>query len=215
MPVDERISEVPAATAIAGADLIAVVQSGATKKAAASLLKETMAGLKSFFVPATAIRPSASGGCQAIDIAATSANHPDRAVLWFDKDAVEYAQFAVIMPKNWDEGTITARFAWVHKATTTNFGVKWGAQAVAVSDGDSIDAAYGTAQEVGDTGGATDVHYVSAATSAITIAGTPQAEDMVHFRVYRLATDGADTLAVDAGLEGVKIYYTTNTIDEA
>ncbi len=171
--------------------------------------------LRSFLVPATAIRPSATGGCQAIDIAATSANNPDRAVLWFDATTAEYGQFAVAMPKNWDEGTITAKFYWVHKATTTNFGTKWGIQAVATSDGDSIDAAYGTAQEVADTGGVTDVLYVSAATSAVTIAGTPAAEDAVHFRVYRLPTDAADTLAVDAGLKFVKVYYTINSLDEA
>jgi len=214
---DSKISALTAVSLpIVDTDVGTLVRSGGNYKYDHSALKTFIGtATKSFLVPAAAIRPSATGGCQAIDIAATSANHPDRAVLWFDATTAEYAQFAAVMPKNWNRGTVTAKFTWVHKATTTNFGVKWGIQAVAVSDGDTIDVAFGTAQEVADTGGTTDTQYVTAATSAMTIAGTPAAEDVVFFRVYRLPSDALDTLAVDAGLEFVKIYYTTTTTDEA
>jgi hypothetical protein len=171
--------------------------------------------LRSFFVPAAAIRPSVSGGCAALALIATSANQPDISSLDFDATTAEYAQFWVQMPKNWNEGTVQAAFVWSHASTTTNFGVKWGCQAVAISDGDAIAAAYGTAQEIADTGGATNTVYVSAKTPAITIAGSPQPEDWVAFRVYRLPSDSLDTLAVDARLMGVKVYYSTNTTDEA
>lgn len=171
--------------------------------------------LKSFFVPARAAAPSSSGGPGGPNLVATSANHPDVASLDFDATTAEYAQFWVQMPKNWDEGTLQVAFLWSHASTTTNFGVKWGVQAVAISDGDSIDAAYGTAQEVADTGGATNVLYVSAKTSAMTVAGTPAAEDLVAFRVYRAPADAADTMAIDARLMGIKVYYTTNSLDEA
>lgn len=188
---------------------------GADKEVDADLFKEFIGtATKSFFVPGTAIRPSASGGAGAVTVTATSSNHPDVAGPPFDASSIEYAQFAVAMPKNWNEGTITAKFYWTHPSTSTNFGVRWGIQAVAISDDDTIDAAYGTAQEVTDTGGTTYDLYITAATSAITIAGTPQAEDMVHFRIYRDPTHAADTMAVDAIPVGVKVYYSTNTTDE-
>lgn len=179
------------------------------------LRKYTNAGIRSFPILAQAMSPSVVGGCAALARIATSANHPDIASLDFDATTQEFAQFACTMPKDWDRGTITATFKWSHSATTINFGVKWGIQAVAVGDGDSIDAAYGTAQEVADTGGATNVKYWTQATSALTVAGSPQAEDTIYFRFYRLPSDSADNLAVDARLEEVKIYYTTNAADEA
>ena len=210
-----KISALPVATSIGVADLLPIVQSGETRQATGEMVK-TLVGsvLRSFFIPAAAIRPSASSGCASIALATTSSNRPDVSSLDFDASTQEFAQFWIRMPKSWDEGTITASFMWSHAATTTNFGVTWGLQAVAVSDGDSMDTAYGTAQEVSDTGGTTNTLYKSAKTSAITIAGTPQAEDFIAFRVYRLPTDTNDTLAVDARLMGVNIFFSTNTTDE-
>lgn len=170
--------------------------------------------LRSFYIPAAAIRPSYTGGCAALALVATASNQPDISSLDFDSTTAEYAQFWVRMPKSWNEETITASFLWSHGSTTTNFGVRWGLQAVAVSDGDTMAAAYGTAQEVTDTGGTTNTLYTSAKTSAITIAGTPAAEDLVAFRVYRDPANAGDTMAVDARLMGVNVFFTTTTTDE-
>lgn len=133
----------------------------------------------------------------------------------FDAATQEHAQFSVRMPKSWNEGTLTAVFSWSHAATTTNFGVVWGIQAVAVSDGDALDVAFGTGQTVTDAGGTANTEYVTSETPAITIAGGPDAEDRVIFQVYRAAANGSDTLAVDARLHGVTIYYTVNASVDA
>ena len=66
-----------------------------------------------------------------------------------------------------------------------------------------------------DTGGTTDDLFVTSATSAVTIAGTPAAEDLVIFRVYRDVSDANDTMAIDARLHGVKIDVTTDTGNDA
>lgn len=166
-------------------------------------------GRHSIPIMAAGMSPSASGGCAALATTASASNQPDLVTLDFDATTEEYAQFAIPMPKKWDEGTITAKFIWSHAATTTNFGVVWGLQAVAVSDDDTIAAAYGTAQTATDTGGTTNDLYVSPETSAITVAGTPAAEDVVFFRVSRKAADGSDTLAIDARLHSVVLYITT------
>lgn len=212
---DAKISDLSAGTALAGTEVAPFVQSGSTVKITGNQLK-TFVGtaLRSLWIPAAAMRPSSSGGCAALALVATSANQPDISSLDFDATTAEYAQYWVRMPKNWNEGTITAAFYWSHASTTTNFGVRWGVQGVAISDDDTIGVAYGTAQEVTDTGGTTNDLYVSAATSAITIAGTPAAGDMCAFRVYRDPANGADTMAIDARLHGVALFYSTDTTDE-
>lgn len=166
-------------------------------------------------IMAGGMRPSVSGGCAALAAVAGAANQPDLVSLDFDPTSEEYAQFAIPMPKKWNNGTITARFRWSHPSTSTNFGVVWGLQAVAVSDDDTIAVNFGTAQLVTDTGGTTSDLYVSSETSAITVAGTPAAGDTVFFRVYRKAADASDTLAVDARLHGVDVFITTNADTDA
>lgn len=133
----------------------------------------------------------------------------------FDASTEEYAQFHMLAPKNWNEGTMTAKFIWRHAATTTNFGVVWGIQAVALSDGENLDTAFGTAATITDTGGNTSFDYTTAETSAFTVGSTPVEGDWLVFQVYRKAADGSDTLAIDAGLLGVMLYFTTDASNEA
>lgn len=172
-------------------------------------------GKQAIYVAAAAMRPSVTGGCAALAAAATSANQPDLLTLDFDPATDEFAQFGLVMPKKWNAGTMTARFHWVHGATTTNFDVVWGIQALAVGNDDTIDAAYGTAVTVTDTGGTTNDLYTSDETSVMTAAGSPVKEDLVYFRVYRDADAGGDTLAVDAKLIGVTLFVTTDADTDA
>lgn len=172
-------------------------------------------GKHSIPVVAAGMAPSVTGGCAALAAIASAANQPDIVTLNFDATTQEYAQFAVPMPKKWNKSTITAAFLWSHAATTTNFGVAWSLQAVAVSNDDPIAAAFGTAVVVTDTGGTTDDLYRTAETAAITVAGTPADEDTVFFRVSRVVSDGADTMAIDARLHAVVLYITTNAETDA
>jgi hypothetical protein len=137
-----------------------------------------------------------------------STNKWPLATLDFDTTTQEFASFSVRMPKSWNEGSVTFVPAWSHPSTTTSFGVVWGLDAVAKSDGDAGDAAFGTAQTSADTGGTTDAMYQGPESAAITIAGTPASGDLVEFRVHRDPSNGADTLAVDARLHGILLLYT-------
>lgn len=160
-------------------------------------------------ITAGAMAPSASGGCAALATVASAANQPDIVSLDFDATTQEYAQFSIPMPESWDEGTVTFMPIWSHAATTTNFGVVWSLQAVAVSNDDAIAVAYGTAQTSTDTGGTTNDLYIGPESSAITISGTPAAGDSVFFRISRVTGDAADTMSVDARLHGIRLYITT------
>lgn len=166
-------------------------------------------------IMAGSMQPSASGGSGVLTNIATSANQPDVQTLNFHQSTQQHCQFAIPFPKRWNKGTVTARFRWSHAATTTNFGVVWGIQAVAVGDNEAINQAYGTAVEVTDTGGTTNRLYVSSETSALTVANTPADGDTIFFRVYRKAADGADTLAIVARLHGVDLFVTTDAENDA
>lgn len=162
-------------------------------------------------IMASGMSPSATGGCAALATIASAANQPDIQTLDFDASTEEYCQFSIPMPESWDEGTVTFVPIWSHASTSTNFGVVWSLQAVAVSNDDAIAVAFGTAQTSTDTGGTTNDVYVGSESSAITIAGTPAAGDTVFFRLSRVTGNGSDTMAIDARLHGIRLYFTTNS----
>ncbi|HYH39937.1 MAG TPA: hypothetical protein VD860_17075 [Azospirillum sp.] len=143
----------------------------------------------------------------------TTTNKVRVATLDFDAATAEYAQVAIPMPKSWDEGTVTAKF-FVSTASATGAAV-FGLRAVGVSSGDAMDAAFGTGQTASVTVSSAGTLYASAETAAITIAGSPAEGDVVWFEVYRLATDVADTLAADARLHAVHLYYTVIAATDA
>lgn len=112
------------------------------------------------------------------------------------------------MPSDWNAGTITATFWWTATGTSTN-SVVWALEARGYTDSQTIDQAFGTAQQVADAHTATALQaQVTGATSAITVGGSPAASGLVFFRVKRVPADASDTLAVDAMLIGVTISYT-------
>ena len=176
----------------------------------------TTAGVMDMWIPAGAMRAASTNGCADITDVETTATRPDMQVLDFDSSTQEYAQFSIAMPKSWNEGTVTAQFYWTH-ATAVSTDVIWGIQGVCVSDNDTIDIAYGTAQTVTDTfHNAAEDLAISAATSAITLAGSPAEGDLAFFQVYRDADAAGDTTnSTDARLVGVKLMFTTNAANDA
>ena len=186
------------------------VNAGATAVEWAASASGSTVGRHAVYVAAGSMHPSVTGGCAVLSAIATSANLPDIRSLDFDTNIVEYAQFSMTMPKSWNEGTVTWRPVWSHAATTVNFGVVFDLQGYAASDTDAIATAYGTAVSSFKTGGTTNALYVGPESTAITIAGTPAAEDTVFFRVARQPSSASDTLAIDARLHGLVLYITTD-----
>lgn len=172
-------------------------------------------GKHTIWVPAAAMRPTVSNGCAPLAAVETTAGRPDLMVLDFDASSDEHAQFSIAMPKSWNEGTVTFQAYWTTTATDTD-GVAWGLQAVACGNSDTIDVAYGTAVVVtDDNDSAAEDCMVTAESSAITIAGTPAAEDIVFFRVFRDVSDANDDMTEDARLIGLKVYITTDAATDA
>jgi hypothetical protein len=105
---------------------------------------------------------------------------------------------------------------WWTTTASDNDGVAWGLQAIAASDGDAINTAFGTPVVVTDDAqsAAQDV-YVTAESGAVTIGGTPAEGDVVFFRLFRDVSDSNDDMTEDARLIGIKIFYTVNASTDA
>ena len=122
-----------------------------------------------------------------------------------------YAGFHVQMPKGWNEGTIIAQFVWsVGSGTGT---VVFGLSAIALADDDAlgftrVGDGVGTVVTTTDTMiTAGDVH-VSTESGAITVGGSPAAEEWVYFEVLRDVS--ADTHTGVIRLHGIKLHYTVD-----
>jgi hypothetical protein len=126
----------------------------------------------------------------------------------FDTTTEEGVQFMISMPKSWDEGTVTFVPHWT--AASGSGGVVWGLAGIAFSNDDAMDTAFGTIQTSTDTLLTANDNHAGPESSAITIGGSPAAEDLVAFQVTREVADGSDTIAVDAKLIGIKLFYTVN-----
>ena len=171
-----------------------------------------IAGKETIWVPAVAMYPNTTSGAEAAQVELS--NGPEIKTLDFDKDSDEFAQFAVAFPKSWNEGTVT--FQAFFTATSTNTGTTaFVLQGVALADNGDLNTAFGTA--VGPTAkahsGTSNDLDVTAESGAVTIAGSPGADEYVFFQISRDVS--ADDLTADARLLGVKLFFTTDAANDA
>jgi len=171
-----------------------------------------IAGKETIWVPAVAMYPNTTGGAEANQVELS--NGPEIKVLDFDKDSDEFAQFAVAFPKSWNAGTVT--FQAFFTATSTDTGTTaWGLSGVALADNGDLNTAFGTqvvATAKAHSGTSNDLD-VAAESGAVTIAGSPGADEYVFFQVSRDVS--ADDLNADARLLGIKLFFTTSAANDA
>jgi hypothetical protein len=171
-------------------------------------------GLHTITIPATAMLRAITNGPSSAQVESAS-NDINYKVLDFDASTDEYAHFNILMPKGWNEGTVSFQVTWTTTATDTD-GVAWGLQAVAISDNESIDASWGTAVVVTDNAqSAAGEALVTSISSAVTVGGSPAEGDIVFFRIFRDVSDGNDDMTEDARLISIKILYTVNAATDA
>jgi hypothetical protein len=131
--------------------------------------------------------------------------------LLFDAGTAEFAQALAVMPSNYNNGTLTARFYWTGSgALDATDDVVWGFQGVAVANDDALGVSMGTAVTVADTVITINDMMISSATTFATMGGTPAANKPLLLQVYRDAANAGDTYGHDARLLGVEISYTAS-----
>ena len=157
--------------------------------------------------------PESTNGCAALAQVELS-NGPELKCLDFDASSDEHAQFTIAFPKSWNEGTIT--FSAYFTVSGTNTGtVSWALSGVSFSDNGDLNTAFGTAvaptaKAHSGTSGDLDI---TAESGAVTIAGSPAAEDLCIFRIMRDVS--ADDQSGDARLLGIKLFFTTDAANDA
>ena len=173
-----------------------------------------VAGKESIYIPATAMYPSTTNGSSTLTQVETTALRPDLMALDFATGADEFAQFSIAFPKSWNEGTVTFQPFWTVTGTNTGT-VAWGLSGISVPSDGSINTAFGTTvvcTALAFSGTSNDL-MVSVESGAVTIAGSPAANDMCFFQVSRDVS--ADSQSGDARLLGIKVFFTTDSANDA
>lgn len=171
-------------------------------------LNTITAGTQTIWVPAAAMTARTTNGAASGTTELTTNDVMLRS-FDFDTSTEEGVGFMIAMPKSWNEGTVTFAPYWT--AASGSGGVVWGLAAYAFSNDDAMDTAVSGQQTSTDTLITANDCHVGPTSSAITIGGTPAANDLIYFEITREVANGSDTLGVDAKLLGIQIYYTTDT----
>lgn len=163
-------------------------------------------GTHHIFVPALSMYPATTTPCSDHTKSEFATNDVDIYTLDFDQTTAEIAKFDWIPPENWDAGTVKVKIYWTAASGTGGETVEFEVSAIAISNDDAMDAAFGTAVAVTDSLIATNDLHVSPQSAAITIGGTPLDSDWIQFKIKRDTAN--DTLAADAKLIGLVLEYT-------
>jgi hypothetical protein len=162
-------------------------------------------------IMASGMTPRFTDGCDPIATVEISANQPNVVTLDFSSSTQQHAQFSILMPPSWNQGTVSFVPAWSHGAGASSFGVVWQLRGVSLVDGSTLGQNFGTAQTSTDTGGTADRIYFGPESAAITISmGSPFSGRMVVFEIARVTANGSDTLDVKARLHGIALIIETD-----
>lgn len=169
---------------------------------------ELTVGDQDLFIGSAAMWPTTTGGCAALAQTEMTTSLVNIQSLDFDQTTEEKCQVTLSLPRNWNGGTITAKFYWT--AASGAGDVVWGIRGGAYSNDDALTVALGTEIEVTDTLITADDLHISDVSAAITLAGTPADSDFIALQIARKAAAAGDTLTADAKLLGVVITITTD-----
>lgn len=176
-------------------------------------LTSNIVGKQSIWVPAAAMSPRGDNGADWGSYT-NGTNFLTLKTLDFDPATKQYANFSIQMPKSWNESTVTAKLVWMVQAGTGS-NVVWGISALGMGDSESLSTAFSAEVSVADSAPTYTSMYHTLESTAISVAGTPAAGDVVAFQVSRLVSDVNDVHTGDARLIGVTIFYNTDALNDA
>jgi len=166
---------------------------------------------RTIYVDAGGMVPAVTNGAIASTEEMHATNFTTLDYLSFVTGTEQYADFKLVMPEQYDNGVIKAKFYWKPADAEASVSVVWGIKAYAATNSDALTGAsgvWGPEQIIEDESLNTvnDLH-ITATTPAIEIGGDPAEGKLVFVRVFRKVAAGADDYADSAELLGVNIQY--------
>lgn len=177
-------------------------------------VSQIAAGRQTIWIPAAAFTPRLTSGASALTTELPG-NRLTLRTLDFDPATQEHAQVLIQMPKSWNRAALAASITWCHGAAAANFNVVWGLRLLSAGDGSVLDAPFGSAVQVTDTGGVALALYRSPEAPPFAPATTPPENATLALDLFRMAIEPGDTLPVDARLVGVTLFYVTQANTDA
>lgn len=218
---DAKITALSAIGAMALEDLIALVDdpSGtpASVKGTLTQLLALLVGDNSIFIPAIAMVPRVTTVPSTLVSQEIATSLVPLWTMDFDTATNQFCGFGTVLPKSWNAGTITAIFYWTTDGTQTGGldGVRWAIRGGSYASSDLLTTALGTAVAVDQDHSATAWDLmITAATAAVTIAGSGVAGEFQWFEIYRNTAHANDDLDTDAKLLGVEFKYTADALND-
>jgi len=135
----------------------------------------------------------------------------------FDAGATnESAYCSNKVPYRWDSTTdLTIEISWFYSGTQDDGFVVWGVEYKGIKAGDAV-AGAGTTATQKSTGTHTTGQIVRTSFSTKLLAANLESDDDLGLRIFRNSSDGTnDTLAVDAKLISVHLYFTMDKLGKA
>ncbi len=163
------------------------------------------------YIDASALLPTEEGGA-ASGVIATDTHGQRYGYRALPGDADASVEITYPMPEAWDRGPIKLKAVWTPgEGASAGEDMTLVAQAVALGDGESMDAAFAAAGvTIADQAQAVGAAHVSPASAALTVEGAPALGDLIHLRITRDVDAGATPMAADCQLMGIWIQYTCN-----
>jgi hypothetical protein len=191
-----------------------LVSDSATKLATQQSIKayaDNKINYDTLWVPAASMAPSETNGAAVETYEYTSNNMTHDALLFAGAGQDEHAEFDMVFPEQWDEGTIKYKVYWDAAAgASAADDVRFYMAAAARSNDDALDAGVGALQNADDAVIAVGDLHITPASSALTVGGTPAVGDMIHFRISRDYDYGGTPMTEDARVFGVLVQYQRN-----
>lgn len=222
------ISQLPAAAALSGLELLPAVQGGATVRATVADLRDGLAatahahapgdvtglpaalaatrgfGRRTLWIPADAMTASPLDGAVPGTFETVEYGVVLR-FLGFDRDIEQTAQALLALPKAWDGGDLAVQALWTASGGAGD--VLWAIDALALEDGEALDTIGGGTVMVADTLTMADALHVADESAPLMVAGAPTPNGLVLLTIARAASDTGDTLDAEARLLGLRVFY--------
>ncbi|MGE4292401.1 MAG: hypothetical protein AB7E32_09340 [Desulfovibrio sp.] len=161
------------------------------------------------YIGGGAMTPSLTAGAIP-SVAEDTSSALSRSVMLFGSAADSSAGMAFPMPGNWDPATpVKARLFWTAPGGSAGDDIGFTLAARSLANDDALDQALGTAVILSDQLIAAGDLHISAASAALTVAGTPAAGQMLRLRLTRDVSSGASPLSEDVQVIGLQIQYAT------